>query len=97
MKKKKRHEHTVRPVTPIDKEAEKWPRGELQQQICPIAPNKKQKKSSRSRMIDDSWSISNQKMGPCANILMALENTIKMSADRIRLSANALIAFFLYA
>ena len=32
-----------------------------------------------------------------ANILMALENTIKMSADRIRLSAHTLIAFFLYA
>jgi len=82
---------------PSTKKLKKWPRGELQQQICPIAPNKRQKKSSRSRMIDDFWSISNQKMGPCANILMALENTIKMSADRIRLSANVLIAFFPYA
>ena len=97
MKKKKRYEHTARPVTLIDKEREKRPRKELQQQICPIVPNKKQKKSSRSRMIDDSWSISNQKVGLCPNILMALENTIKMSADRIRLSANALIAFFPYA
>jgi len=41
---KKRPGNTVRPVIPIDKEAEKWPRGELQQQICPIAPNKRQKK-----------------------------------------------------
>jgi hypothetical protein len=97
LKKRKRHEHTVRPVTPIDKEAEKWPRGELQQPICPIAPNKRQKKSSRSQLIDDFWSKVIKKVGPCANILMAFENTIRLSADRIRLSANALIAFFPYA
>ena len=48
-------------------------------------------------MIDDFWSKVIKKVGLCANILMALENTIKMSADRIRLSANALIAVFLYA
>ena len=82
---------------PSTKKLKKWPRGELQQQICPIAPNKKQKKSSRSQLIDDFWSKVIKKVGPCANILMALENTIKMSADRIRLSAHTLIAFFLYA
>lgn len=49
---------------PIDKEAEKWPRGELQQPICLIAPNKRQKKSSRSQLIDDFWSKVIKKVGP---------------------------------
>ena len=55
-------------LSPIDKEAEKWPRGELQQPICLIAPNKRQKKSSRSQLIDDFWSISYQKRGSLARI-----------------------------
>jgi len=65
--------------------------------FAPSRPTRGRKKSSRSQLIDDFWSKVIKKVGPCANILMALENTIKMSADRIRLSANALIAFFPYA